>query len=64
MLAIAGEKDFWSRPEDMQNLQADLVHSPAVRMVRIPNATHFLHLERSTRGRAQLIDEVDSFVPR
>ncbi len=64
VLAIAGEKDFWSRPEDMQNLQADLVHSSAVRMVRIPNATHFLHLERPARGRAQLIDEVDNFVPR
>ncbi|WP_156398129.1 alpha/beta hydrolase [Duganella sp. Root336D2] len=64
VLAIAGEKDFWSRPEDMHNLQADLVHAAAVRMVRISNATHFLHLERPARGRAQLIDEVDSFVPR
>jgi len=64
VLAIAGEKDFWSRPEDMQHLQADLVHAATVRMVRIPNATHFLHLERPERGRAQLIDEVDSFVPR
>ncbi|HEY0586005.1 MAG TPA: alpha/beta fold hydrolase [Pseudoduganella sp.] len=64
VLAIAGEKDFWSRPEDMQNLQADLVHAAAVRMVRIPNATHFLHLERPARGRTQLIDEVDSFVPK
>lgn len=64
VLAIAGEKDFWSRPEDMQHLQADLVHSATVRMVRIPNATHFLHLERPARGRAQLIDEVDNFVPR
>lgn len=64
VLAIAGEKDFWSRPEDMQNLQADLVHSEHVRVVRIPNATHFLHLERPARGRLQLIDEVDSFVPR
>lgn len=64
VLAIAGEKDFWSRPEDMVNLQADLVHAAAVRMVRIPGATHFLHLERPARGRAQLIDEVDSFVPK
>ena len=64
VLAVAGEKDFWSRPEDMQNLQADLVHASTVRMVRIPNATHFLHLERPGRGRTQLIDEVDSFVPR
>ncbi|SFF82075.1 Lysophospholipase, alpha-beta hydrolase superfamily [Duganella sp. CF458] len=64
VLAIAGEKDFWSRPEDMRNLQADLVHAAKVRMVLIPNGTHFLHLERPPRGRAQLIDEVDSFVPR
>jgi pimeloyl-ACP methyl ester carboxylesterase len=63
-LAIAGDKDFWSRAEDMQNLQADLVHAAKVRMVRIPNGTHFLHLERPARGRSQLIDEVDGFVPR
>jgi pimeloyl-ACP methyl ester carboxylesterase len=64
VLAIAGDKDFWSRAEDMQNLQADLVHAAKVRMVRIPNGTHFLHLERPARGRSQLIDEVDGFVPR
>jgi pimeloyl-ACP methyl ester carboxylesterase len=64
VLAIAGEKDFWSRPEDMRNLEADLVHSDRVRMVRIPDATHFLHLERAERGRTLLIDEVDNFVPR
>ncbi|WP_154668223.1 alpha/beta hydrolase [Pseudoduganella violaceinigra] len=64
VLAVAGEKDFWSRPEDMQNLQADLVHAPALRMVRIPDGTHFLHLERPARGRARLIDEIDGFVPR
>lgn len=62
VMAIAGERDFWSRPEDMENLRADLVHAARVRMVRIPDATHFLHLERAERGRAQLIDEVDRFV--
>lgn len=64
VLAIAGEKDFWSRPEDMRNLEADLVHAASVRMVRIPGATHFLHLERPERGRAQLIEEVDAFVSK
>jgi len=64
VLAIAGERDFWSRPEDMRNLEADLVHAQSVKMVRIPGATHFLHLERPERGRARLLDEVNAFVPK
>jgi pimeloyl-ACP methyl ester carboxylesterase len=64
VLAIAGERDFWSRPEDMQNLESDLVHASAKRILRIPGATHFLHLERPERGRSKLIEEVDAFVPR
>jgi pimeloyl-ACP methyl ester carboxylesterase len=64
VLAIAGERDFWSRPEDMRNLEADLTHAPTARMVRIPGATHFLHLERPERGRTRLLDEVNAIVPR
>ena len=33
-------------------------------MVRIPGATHFLHLERPERGRIHLLDEVNAIVPR
>ena len=61
-LVLASERDFWSRPEDREHLAADLVHSPAVRLVVIPGATHFVHLDRSDRGRQVLLNEIDSFV--
>lgn len=62
VLIVAAERDFWSRPEDRQALVADLVHCPKVRTVVIPGATHFVHLDRPARGRAQLIEEITSFV--
>src|SRR5215831_13992719 len=49
-LVLVGERDFWSRPEDREHLAADPVHSPAVRVVVIPGATHFVHLDRSERS--------------
>jgi pimeloyl-ACP methyl ester carboxylesterase len=62
-LILASEHDFWSRPEDRENLANDLVHSAKVRVVVIPGATHFVHLERANHGRDVLIKEVVSFVP-
>ncbi|MBB3120460.1 alpha/beta hydrolase [Pseudoduganella violacea] len=61
-LIVAGERDFWSRPEDVQNLAADLVHAGKVQVLRIPDASHFIHLERPQFGRAQLLDAIDAFV--
>lgn len=61
-LILASERDFWSRPEDRLNLAADLVHSPKVRTVVIPGATHFVHLDRAERGRDMLLKEIESFV--
>lgn len=40
---------------------ARLVHAPVVRVVVIPNATHFVHLDRNGHGRARLLDEVTRF---
>ncbi|UMR31088.1 alpha/beta hydrolase [Massilia sp. MB5] len=62
VLIVAGERDFWSRPDDVQNLAADLVHSSKVQVLRIPDASHFIHLERPPFGRAQLLDAIDAFV--
>jgi pimeloyl-ACP methyl ester carboxylesterase len=62
-LILASEHDFWSRPEDRENLANDLVHSGKVRVVVIPGATHFVHLDRPTHGRDLLIKEIVSFVP-
>lgn len=62
VLVLASERDFWSRPEDRENLVADLVHSSKVRAAVIPGATHFVHLDRGERGRNRMLDEVRSFL--
>src|SRR4030095_11874547 len=53
-LVIASGLDFWSRPEDRSALEAELVHAPRIKVVVIPGATHFVHLERAERGRELL----------
>jgi len=44
-LVLASERDFWSRPADREKIRQDLVHA-SIRVVVIPNATHFVHLDR------------------
>lgn len=60
-LVLASERDFWSRAADRQKLKEDLVHAP-VTVAVIPEATHFVHLDREERGRRMLIEEVVGFV--
>ena len=61
-LMLASELDFWSRPADRDRLKADLVHAPVVRIVVIPNATHFVHLDRPEHGRQVLMEEMLHFL--
>ncbi|HUN62173.1 MAG TPA: alpha/beta hydrolase [Candidatus Sulfotelmatobacter sp.] len=61
-LVLASERDFWSRPSDREKLQHDLVHAPFVKIVVLPNATHFVHLDRPERGRQQLLDDITNFL--
>jgi pimeloyl-ACP methyl ester carboxylesterase len=61
-LIIAGERDFWSRPEDREKLAQELVHAPGVKVVVIPGATHFVHLDRPERGRDMLMRSVIEFL--
>lgn len=61
-LVIRGERDFWSRPEDVEALQRELTNAPRFRTVTIPDATHHLHLDRPDRGRRQLLEEIGSFL--
>jgi pimeloyl-ACP methyl ester carboxylesterase len=61
-LILVSERDFWSRPVDRENLVRDVVHAKRVKLVMLPNATHFVHLDRPERGRDQLITEVVSFL--
>ncbi|MHB1265203.1 MAG: alpha/beta hydrolase [Gemmatimonadaceae bacterium] len=61
-LILSSARDFWARPEDRTSLQEHLVHAPRVRIVNLPNATHFVHLDRPERGRARFIREVLTFI--
>jgi len=60
-LVLASERDFWSRPADREKIAHDLVHA-SLRMVVIPNATHFVHLDRPEHGRSELLDEIVRFL--
>ncbi|RKH44934.1 alpha/beta fold hydrolase [Corallococcus llansteffanensis] len=61
VLILRAESDFWSRPEDVTRLQEHLVHAASVKAVVLPQATHFVHLDRPERGRRVLLDEVTRF---
>jgi pimeloyl-ACP methyl ester carboxylesterase len=43
-------------------LIADLVHAARVRTVVIPNATHFVHLDRPEHGQREFLQEVLAFL--
>jgi pimeloyl-ACP methyl ester carboxylesterase len=60
-LVLASEHDFWSRPADRDKIMHDLVHA-TLKVVVIPNATHFVHLDRPEHGRSELLHQVMSFV--
>ncbi|HEX5166130.1 MAG TPA: alpha/beta fold hydrolase [Thermomicrobiales bacterium] len=61
-LVIRSERDFWSRPEDVERLAEQLIDAASVRTVTLLNATHFAHLDRPEYGRRQFLDEVLSFL--
>jgi pimeloyl-ACP methyl ester carboxylesterase len=61
-LILASERDFWSRPEDRERLVEHLIRAPVVRVAVIPDATHYVHLDRPERGRARFLKEVLSFL--
>lgn len=62
VLIVRSGNDFWSRPEDVTTLQAHLVNAAEVRVVTIANATHYVHLDRSTSGRDKFLAEVMGFL--
>ena len=63
-LIVFSEKDFWSRAEDRDRLQAHLVNAGEVKVVTLPGATHYAHLDRPERGRQALIDALKAFLLR
>jgi pimeloyl-ACP methyl ester carboxylesterase len=62
VLVLRSERDFWSRPEDVTTLERDLTNAANVRAVTIPDATHYVHLDRAEKGRAAFVAEVGRFL--
>jgi pimeloyl-ACP methyl ester carboxylesterase len=61
-LVIVSGRDFWSRPAGRERLVADLVHAARVRSVVIPDATHFVHLDRPQHGQREFLEQVLAFL--
>ena len=59
VLFIRSALDFWSRPEDVDAVLED---APIAEAVLIPQATHFVHLDRSTSGRSFFLYSVIKFL--
>ncbi|MGN7963035.1 alpha/beta hydrolase [Brucella sp. 22210] len=62
VLIIRSENDFWSRPADATSLAERLVRAKDVQSVTIPEATHFVHLDRGDKGRNAFLAEVERFL--
>jgi pimeloyl-ACP methyl ester carboxylesterase len=61
-LVIRSELDFWSRPEDAELLTEHLVHASRVGTSVLPQATHYVHLDRPKAGRDLFLREVLGFL--
>lgn len=59
VLVIRSERDFWSRPEDMDAIMKD---APLAEKLVIPEATHFVHLDRDNAGRQRFLQGVVRFL--
>jgi pimeloyl-ACP methyl ester carboxylesterase len=62
VLVLRSGRDFWSRPEDGTSFVHDAVRAQSAHAVTIPNATHFVHLDRPQHGRDLLLWELASFL--
>ena len=61
-LYARGTRDGWSRPEDLQALNAELTRVPRKQVMVIHEATYHLHLDRPEKGRAPFVHEVLQFL--
>ncbi len=64
VLIIRSENDFWSRTADVETLASHLINAKQVRVLTLPQATHFVHLDRAERGRATLISAILDFLSK
>jgi pimeloyl-ACP methyl ester carboxylesterase len=45
ILVVRSERDFWSRPEDVEAFKHDAVRAVRTRVVTIADATHYVHFD-------------------
>ena len=55
VLIVRSENDFWSCPQDTETLAGHLNSAKQVSILTIPQATHFVHLDRAEKGRTTLL---------
>ena len=63
VLILRSQYDFWSRPIDATAFYQDLSNSPRKSSIELKEATHFVFLDRPAKGRDQLLDAIDRFIP-
>ena len=54
--------DYFSRPEDVAALAADLTNAEDVVVWQPENTTHYLILDRPERGRTEALDRISAFI--
>ncbi|MCJ9674329.1 MULTISPECIES: alpha/beta fold hydrolase [unclassified Neorhizobium] len=59
VLVIRSQLDFWSRSADAETIARE---APNAQLVTIPNATHFVHLDRDRAGRAAFMSALLRFL--
>lgn len=62
VLIIRPGRDYFSRPDDVAALRADLVNAERVELWEPPDATHFVILDRPERGRTETIETITRFL--
>lgn len=60
-LIIRTELDFWSRPEDIEAIEKDMVNSPHSKFITIPG-THYVFLDKPERRRQKLLVSMVEFL--
>jgi pimeloyl-ACP methyl ester carboxylesterase len=62
-LIVRSRYDFWSRPIDVTTYYNDLTNAPTRKTLELPEATHFVCVDKPEKGRNQLISAIDTFIP-
>jgi pimeloyl-ACP methyl ester carboxylesterase len=63
-LIIRGDRDFWSRPVDVDTFYNELVSAPNKKKVVIVGGTHFVFLDTEGNGRRKLLIAINNFVKK